>query len=414
MSKRMIVKLDNFMDNITATTHSIIGNYTDESGVLQSETLLSNSAFEEYLDSLFYDRHFSIKKDDDETVEAAVARSFNNKWNVFLNENEHNFDRIAEALYTYYNPLYNYNKKLQSTNVKSGSEADSNSMIYGATSNTLSKSGSDILQNVFGATSETLEKSGKDILTSVKGETEETLTKSGSDIMTSVKGATEETLSKSGTDTLTSVKGATEKHTAESGSISDQHSFGAKTITKSTTTYDSDTWYDVNKDTEGAHTDTDTRSYTGHDIEETEVTHTDTDTRSFDDYEEVTSGATHTDTDTRSFDDYEEVTSGASHTDTDTRTFDNYQEAKSGASHTDTATHSFNNYQETSSGIQHTDTGSGSHTYNNVTDTYNENMYGNIGVMESVTMIESELRLRKHQIGLELLQQFLDLYTYRV
>ena len=353
--KRMIIKLDGFIDDISATSHSIIGSYTDENGTAQSVTLLSNTMFKEYTDSLLYDRYFPFKKREAETVEAAVVRNFENKWNVFIEENTHNFNRIAEALYSYYNPLYNYNKKLQSTNVKSGSEADSNSMIYGATSNTMTKTGNDVLQNVFGATSDTLTKSGSDILTSIKGATSETLTKSGSDI-------------------LTSIKGATEKHTAESGTITDQHAFGQKVITKESTTYDSDSWFATNKDTEGQHTDTDTRSYNNHDVEETEI----------------------------------------QHTDTDTRTFDQYQETNAGASHTDTVTHSFNNYQETNAGIQHTDTGSGSHTYNNVTDTYNENMYGNIGVMESVTMIESELRLRQKQIGLDLLMEFFNLYTYRV
>ena len=373
--KRMIIKLDGFIDDISATSHSIIGSYTDENGTAQSVTLLSNTMFKEYTDSLLYDRYFPFKKREAETVEAAVVRNFENKWNVFIEENTHNFNRIAEALYSYYNPLYNYNKKLQSTNVKSGSEADSNSMIYGATSNTMTKSGNDVLQNVFGATSDTLTKSGSDILTSIKGATSETLTKSGSDI-------------------LTSIKGATEKHTAESGTVTDQHAFGQKVITKESTTYDSDSWFVTNKDTEGQHTDTDTRSYNDHDVEETEIQHTDTDTRTFDQYQETNAGI--------------------QHTDTDTRTFDQYQETNAGASHTDTVTHSFNQYQETNAGIQHTDTGSGSHTYNNVTDTYNENMYGNIGVMESVTMIESELRLRQKQIGLDLLMEFFNLYTYRV
>ena len=100
--------------------------------------------------------------------------------------------------------------------------------------------------------------------------------------------------------------------------------------------------------------------------------------------------------------------------DSDVRTYTGHNVRDTDATYTDTDTRTYNNYQETNSGTSHTDSDSGSHTYNNVKDTYDEDMHGNIGVMESVTMIESELRLRKRQIGLELLQEFYDLYTYRV
>ena len=64
MSKRMIALLDNHIDDITATQHTIIGSYTDESGTSHSITLLSNDAFKEYLDSLYWDRYYSFKKED--------------------------------------------------------------------------------------------------------------------------------------------------------------------------------------------------------------------------------------------------------------------------------------------------------------------------------------------------------------
>lgn len=333
---RISVNLDPFIEGITETPHIIIGNYTDEDGIAQSVTLLSNDMFKEYLDSLLYDRIFPVKLLEGEELETGVIRTFNNRWNVFLAENDHNFDRIAEALYTYYNPLYNYNKKLNSENVKSGSEADSLTKIYGATSNTLTKSGSDVLQNVFGAKSDTLSKSGQDVTTNVYG--------------------------------------AKEKNTAESGSYTDTHNIGQKQTTSEVTTMDNSSYNPTGRVTEAARVDSDVKTYNNHNVEETEETYTDTETHSF----------------------------------------NNYQESNASTSHTDTATHSFNNYQETAAGIQHTDTDSGNHVYNNVKDVYSETMYGNIGVMESVTMIESELRLRRKQIGFELLFEFMDLYTYRV
>lgn len=297
MSKRMIALLDNHIEDITATTHTIIGSFTDESGTARSVTLLSNDAFKEYLDSLYWDRYYSFKKEDEETVDAAVVRTFNKKWNIFLEENEHNINRIAEALYTYYNPLYNYNKSQHTVNVRSGSETYERENNFGATSNTLSKTGSDQLTNQYGAT---------------------------------------------------------QHNTAESGSILDTHANGQKQTNSAVTTMDSNNFSDTGKVTEAAVTDTDTRSYNNHQVTETD------------------------------------------------------------AARTDTATRSFNNYQEASAGAAHTDSGEDTKTYNDVTDEFTDDTHGNIGVMESVTMIESELKLRKTQIGKELLQRFLDIYTYRL
>lgn len=297
MKKRATVKIDDYYDEIIASSHIMQGSFIDEDEQTQTVILLTNDMFKDYTDNLFYDRSLPIKIEEGETIEESVLRTFGAHWSNFVAANQHNFNRIVEALYTYYNPLYNYNKKLHSENVKTGSEADSNTRIYGATSDTLTKSGS---------------------------------------------------------EQLTSVKGAKEHNSAESGQITDTHNVGARQNSSEVATMDTNSYNPTGRVNEAAAVDSDVRTYTGHNVRDTDATYTDTDTRTY------------------------------------------------------------NNYQETNAGTSHTDSDSGSHTYNNVKDTYDEDMHGNIGVMESVTMIESELRLRKRQIGLELLQEFYDLYTYRV
>ncbi|MEE3334483.1 MAG: hypothetical protein VZR54_09500 [Ruminococcus sp.] len=454
MSKRIKVKLDDFIDEIISTNeHFIIGSYTDESGVLRNINLLTNDLFKDYSDSFFYDRTLPVKIGDDEDIGDGVIRVFEEHWESFLADNEHNFDRIAEALYTYYNPLWNYNKNQHTINIRTGSEtlenettygatqvdntkSGSDQMVnqYGATSDTLTKSGTEEIEREYGATTDTLSKSGTEEIEREYGATTDTLRKSGTEEIEREYGATTDTLSKSGTEQLTNQHGATEKHTTESGAFTDTHNIGAKETISSATTYDSGTFLNTGKVNEAARVDSDVRTYNNHDVEETEAIHTDTETKSFNDYQETTSGALHTDTESKSFNNYQETTSGALHTDTESKSFNNYQETTSGALHTDTesrsfnnyqettngaartdtATRSFNNYKETTSGASHVDNGEETKTYNNVKDEFTDDTHGNIGVMESVTMIESELRLRSKQIGLDLLTKFYDTYTYRV
>lgn len=415
MSKRIKVKLDDFIDEIMSENeHIIIGSYTDEGGVLRNINLLTDDLFKDYSDSFFYDRTLPVKIGDDEDLGDGVIRIFEEHWESFLADNEHNFDRIAEALYTYYNPLWNYNKNQHTINIRSGSETLESETEYGATQVDNTKTGTDRMTNQYGATSDTLTKSGTDQLTNQYGATSDTLTKAGTEEIEREYGATTDTLSKSGSEEITNQHGATEKHTTESGAFTDTHNIGAKETISSATTYDSGTFLNTGKVNEAQRVDSDVRTYNNHDVEETEAIHTDTEERSFNNYRETTTGALHTDTETRSYTGYQETSSGATHTDTATRTYNNYQETTSGATHTDTATRSFENYKETSSGAAHTDSGEETKTYNNVKDEFTDDTHGNIGVMESVTMIESELRLRSKQIGLDLLTKFYDTFTYRV
>ena len=412
MKSRIKIIIDDYMDEVTAGSHTIIGSFTDEDDVQHSITLLSNNNFERYTEDLFYNRNLPIIFDEDnETLAESVTRCFGLKWMSFLEENAHNFNRIAEALYTEYNPLYNYNKMQHTVNTRTGSESDTGSKIYGQSENTLTKTGTDQLQTAYGATSETLTKSGKDTLTSNYGATSDTLTKSGketdtrnygatSDTLTKSGketdtrnyGATSDTLTKSGKDTLTSNYGATEKNTTENGTITDTHNIGQKQTISEVATMDTNTYQPTGRVTEAARVDSDARSYTGHNVKETDNSHVNTEEKTFTAYQEATAGA--------------------ARTDTEERTFTNYQEQTAGAARTDTATHSFNNYQERNIGSSRTDTDQSQHVYNSVKDDFTDETKGNIGVMESVTMIESELRLRAREIGRELLQRFYDDYTY--
>ena len=297
MSKRMTVKLEDYIDVINASMeHTIIGRYTDDDGELHIETLLSNDLFKEYLDSYYWERSYPVKVVEDD-VDTSVITSFNAKWNAYLEENSHNFDRIAEALYTDYNPLYNYNKMQHTVNIRTGSETDNRTLN---------------------------------------------------------KGAETEGLTKSGSENHNRQYGAAEHNRTESGQITDQHSVGQRETTSDVATMDTNTYQPTGRVSEAAAVDTDTRSYTAHNIKETAATRTDT----------------------------EAIT--------------------------------YNNYQEQRNSSARQDTDNNTKTYNSVKDDFTDDTKGNIGVMESVTMIESELRLRKRQIGLELMAEFINLWTYRV
>lgn len=96
------------------------------------------------------------------------------------------------------------------------------------------------------------------------------------------------------------------------------------------------------------------------------------------------------------------------HTDYVERTYDNYEEkvtteydeAKT------TTERTFTNYN-----IQVKDDGyKDTHTYNEVTDTHDGKIFGNIGVTTNTQMIEGEFSLRIHNLGYEWIKKFFDKY----
>lgn len=298
MIARMKVMIDDYIEEVEQGEHVIIGSFTDESGATISITLLSDAQFDLYTEEMFFDRYLPIRYDEDTQILSNVVQAdFQRKWNAWLEDNDHNFDRIAEALYTDYNPLYNYNKMQHTVNVRTGSESDNRTFN---------------------------------------------------------KGVETEGLTKSGSENHNRVYGAAEHNRTESGTITDQHSVGQRETTSSVATMDTNTYQPTGRVSEASAVDTDTRSYTAHNVKDTDATKTDT----------------------------EAIT--------------------------------FNNYQENRNSSSRQDTDNNTKTYNNVRDDFTDETKGNIGVMESVTMIESELRLRSKSIGMELLHRFYDVYTYRV
>lgn len=101
---------------------------------------------------------------------------------------------------------------------------------------------------------------------------------------------------------------------------------------------------------------------------------------------------TRTDTTTDSFDNYAETT---------TNTFDDF---------TNTTERTFDNYNVQVKEDARLDKDDNTHTYNDVTDTHNGRMFGNIGVTTNVDMIEGEFKLRVHNLGYEWLKKFFDKY----
>ena len=97
-----------------------------------------------------------------------------------------------------------------------------------------------------------------------------------------------------------------------------------------------------------------------------------------------------------------------SHTDHTERTYDGfketvtteYDEAKT------TTERTFTNYNIQVKDDSYKDT----HTYNEVTDTHNGRMFGNIGVTTSMQMINEEFEGRIHELAYEWLKKFFDKY----
>ena len=83
------------------------------------------------------------------------------------------------------------------------------------------------------------------------------------------------------------------------------------------------------------------------------------------------------------------------------RSYDDFQEEtiQSYDEFTNTVTHS-----------AHKDKDDNTHTYNEVTDTHEGHLYGNIGVTTNVQMIEGEFGLRIHNLGYEYVKKFFDKY----
>lgn len=77
-----------------------------------------------------------------------------------------------------------------------------------------------------------------------------------------------------------------------------------------------------------------------------------------------------------------------------------YDEAKS------TTERTYNNHNIQRKDNEYTDT----HTYNEVTDTHEGRLYGNIGVTTNTQMIEGEFELRIHNLGYEWIKKFFDKY----
>lgn len=101
---------------------------------------------------------------------------------------------------------------------------------------------------------------------------------------------------------------------------------------------------------------------------------------------------THTDDTTRTYSDYSE---------TQTTTFDEYSS---------TTERTYENFNIQVKDNAHLDKDDNTHTYNDVTDTHDGHLYGNIGVTTNVQMIEGEFGLRVHQLGYEWLKKFFDKY----
>lgn len=83
------------------------------------------------------------------------------------------------------------------------------------------------------------------------------------------------------------------------------------------------------------------------------------------------------------------------------RSYDDFQEE---------TIQSYDEFTNTVTNSAHKDKDDNTHTYNDVTDTHEGRMFGNIGVTTNVQMIEGEFGLRIHNLGYEWVKKFFDKY----
>jgi hypothetical protein len=278
MKNRMLLDLGDYIAEIEASQpNELAGFYKDQDDVQQVVNVLDNDMFKTYFENFFYSYSYvTIKRD----VNASeVVEAFNNMWKIFQIEQMPNINKLVQAYYWDYVPVYNYDRTEKWTDVRSGSETDEGSDTFG-------------------------KKDNKDVSS---GKYKDTNTPSGSYRDTTQNGATTRTDKEATMDTSSFQN----KAQSEVGSV---------------TNYNERTYNQYKEETE--------------------------------------------------------------------RTFDNYQQR-----HTEE---------------EREDLHGNEHTYHDVTDIHDARMYGNIGVVTNMAMIQEEFEGRVHSLGYEFLKRFFDKFFVMV
>ena len=289
---RIVIDLvDHMQDIAESMPHTLSAAFLDQEEQEQLVNVLDDDMFKNYFEFFFYSYNMISFK---ELEDSEVVNRFNNMWRIFQIEEKENLNKIVQAYYWKYVPVYNYDRTEIITDVRTGNETDARKLDYALKQNEDTEA----------------------------GKITETFTPDGAKVTTKTP----------------------------QGEYSDSVTYDDNITKEDVSTMDSANYRSKNKVTNDTHTDVTTRSYNN----------------------------------------YEEET---------VETVDNYSETKE---------KSFDNYKATHKELAHLDKDDNTHTYNEVTDTHNARMYGNIGVTTNMDMINQEFEGRIHELGYEFLKRFFD------
>lgn len=130
MKHRVLIDLGEYISGIESSQpHELAGFYVDNEDIQHNINVLDDEMFKTYFENFFYSYcHIGLK----EMTETEVINVFNNMWSIFQIEQAPNINKIVQAYYWDYVPVYNYDRTEEWTDVRTGSETDEGSDTFGA------------------------------------------------------------------------------------------------------------------------------------------------------------------------------------------------------------------------------------------------------------------------------------------
>ena len=127
-NKRYIIDLADHMGDICESqAHILSGKFTDQNEVEQVISVLDNDMFKSYFEYFFYSYSMITYK---ELSNENIITRFNDMWRIFQFEEKENLNKIIQAYYWDYVPVYNYDRTEIWKDIRSGNETDARKLDY--------------------------------------------------------------------------------------------------------------------------------------------------------------------------------------------------------------------------------------------------------------------------------------------
>lgn len=127
-NKRYLIDLADHMGDICESqAHILSGKFTDQNEVEQVISVLDDNMFKSYFEYFFYSYSMITYK---ELTDDNIITRFNDMWRIFQFEEKENLNKIIQAYYWDYVPVYNYDRTEVWTDIRSGNETDARKLDY--------------------------------------------------------------------------------------------------------------------------------------------------------------------------------------------------------------------------------------------------------------------------------------------